>query len=204
VKPRVRRTPEASREHLLNAAEAVFARISPDVAGLKDIAAEADVSLGLVTHYFGTYAALVETTIERRLDRLLATALAPLAAGNVGVSNGPAPIDALLAFMEDRVALRLVIWGLTQDSPPEILQRARDRRLAIVVDGFAAHLGALGLNIPRERLNFSIGAAVAMALGLGIAAPFLEASLDAPGSLTPGGRLREDWQRMLTAHLLSP
>src|SRR4051812_23554771 len=70
VAKRVRRTPEEARERILEAAERVFATHLPDVVGLKDVAREAGVSHALVTHYFGTYAALVEATLERRFDKV--------------------------------------------------------------------------------------------------------------------------------------
>lgn len=70
IKKRVRRSPEEARELILDAADRVFATKLPDVAGLKDVAKAAGVSHALVTHYFGTYDALVEATLERRFDRL--------------------------------------------------------------------------------------------------------------------------------------
>src|SRR4051794_7784372 len=65
--PRKRRDPDEARSHILTAAERVFAEHVPDVVGLKEIAREAEVSHALVSHYFGSYEALVEATLERRL-----------------------------------------------------------------------------------------------------------------------------------------
>ena len=67
---RARRSPEEARALILEAAERVFATHLPDVVGLKDVAREAGVSHALVTHYFGTYSALVEATLERRFFKL--------------------------------------------------------------------------------------------------------------------------------------
>lgn len=78
TKKRVRRSPEEARALILDAAERVFATRLPDVAGLKDIAREAGVSHALVTHYFGTYDALVEATLERRFHALRETLLPSL------------------------------------------------------------------------------------------------------------------------------
>jgi len=66
---RVRRDPEEARSVILDAAERVFAEKGPDAAGLKDVAAMAGVSHALVSHYFGSYDALVEETLARRTWR---------------------------------------------------------------------------------------------------------------------------------------
>src|SRR5512146_3346240 len=67
---RRRRSPEVARQELLDAAERLFAKDRPDDVGLKDIAREAGTSHALITHYFGTYAGLVEAVLQRRLQRL--------------------------------------------------------------------------------------------------------------------------------------
>src|ERR1043165_9545887 len=67
-RPRVRRTPEDARSHILDAADAVFRDQLPDAVGLREIAAAAEVSHGLVTHYFATYEGLVAAVIARRID----------------------------------------------------------------------------------------------------------------------------------------
>src|SRR6185503_1118148 len=63
---RRRRDPATARQELLDAAERVFAQRQPDRVGLKEVAREAGVSHALITHYFGTYAGLLEATLERR------------------------------------------------------------------------------------------------------------------------------------------
>ncbi len=72
VLPRRRRDPTEARRELLDAAERVLAIHGPDAVGLRDVAREAGVSHGLVTHYFGTYDALVEAVFARRTERLAA------------------------------------------------------------------------------------------------------------------------------------
>ena len=66
---RKRRSPEEARRLILDAAEHVFSERGPDAAGLKLVAAQAGVTHGLVTHYFRTYDALVEATMERATTR---------------------------------------------------------------------------------------------------------------------------------------
>src|SRR5690349_10474032 len=63
---RRRRDPETARAEILDAAERVLSTRPPDQVGLKDVAEVAGVSHGLVSHYFGTYAELVEEVLVRR------------------------------------------------------------------------------------------------------------------------------------------
>src|SRR5262245_62403134 len=78
-KPRIRRAPEDARSNILDAADAVFRDHLPDAVGLREIAAAAEVSHGLVTHYFATYDGLVGAVIARRLDAARGRAFAQLA-----------------------------------------------------------------------------------------------------------------------------
>src|SRR6185503_18656066 len=73
--PRRRRSPEIARQEILDAAERVFTAFQPDQVGLKEVAREAGVSHALITHYFGTYAGLIEAALERRLRTLRETTL---------------------------------------------------------------------------------------------------------------------------------
>lgn len=69
-KKRVRRSPEAARQHILDAAVRTISQHGPAACGLKDVAAEAGVSHALITHYFGTYEALVEAAVGEAMGRL--------------------------------------------------------------------------------------------------------------------------------------
>ncbi|MDD9946446.1 MAG: TetR/AcrR family transcriptional regulator [Myxococcales bacterium] len=71
---RVRRSPDAARDHILQAAIVVLAKRGPAAAGLKHVAREAGVSHALVTHYFGTYDQLVDAAVFESM-RAMRTAL---------------------------------------------------------------------------------------------------------------------------------
>jgi AcrR family transcriptional regulator len=113
---RVRRTPEEARKQILEAAERVFATRLPDAVGLKDIAAEAGVSHALVTHYFGTYEALVEATLERRISVLrdeLVRVVMQLATENAEAKSILAAYrNAVAKAAADPTTVRLAIWAL--------------------------------------------------------------------------------------------
>lgn len=80
--PRRRRAPEEAREEILVAAERVIAKDGPDRAGLKSVATEAGVSHALVTHYFGTYDALVREVFDRNNRSLAGAVLQALASAD--------------------------------------------------------------------------------------------------------------------------
>src|ERR1044071_5458620 len=116
VVARRRRSPELARQEILDAAERVFARFQPDQVGLKEVAAEAGVSHALITHYFGTYAGLIEAALERRLRGLRETMLARLRVA--GALHRPGELLGLLfQALEDPVHLRLMRWLMTSERP---------------------------------------------------------------------------------------
>jgi AcrR family transcriptional regulator len=70
VPTRTRRNPEESRALILDAAIRVISQHGPQGVGLKEVAAEAGVSHGLVAHYFGTFDALVDLAVLTCAARL--------------------------------------------------------------------------------------------------------------------------------------
>ena len=82
---RRRRSPEQAQEEILGAAARLFLAHGPEQVSLVDVAREVGVSHALVSHYFGTFEALVETVVRRHvsgrlgalLERLLVPAPAP-------------------------------------------------------------------------------------------------------------------------------
>src|SRR3954471_17339397 len=112
--PRRRRTPDEARLEILDAAERVFTEFQPDQVGLKDVAREAGVSHALITHYFGTYAGLIEAALERRIRGLRESLLSRLRES--GALHRPGEMIAMLfRALEDPVHLRLVRWLLASE-----------------------------------------------------------------------------------------
>ncbi|PWE49614.1 TetR/AcrR family transcriptional regulator [Thioclava sp. NG1] len=69
----------ASRSRILDAAETVFARDGFEGAKVRDIAALAEVPLGLVNHHGGSKEALFREVVERRAEELARLRLEALA-----------------------------------------------------------------------------------------------------------------------------
>src|SRR5512143_1723913 len=106
---RRRRSPEVARQELLDAAERLFAKDRPDDVGLKDIAREAGTSHALITHYFGTYAGLVEAVLQRRLQRLRDATAERLREAGV-LSRVEELLAILFRTLDDPVHVRLMKW----------------------------------------------------------------------------------------------
>ncbi len=113
---RRRRSPEEARLEILDAADRVFVEFQPDQVGLKEVGREAGVSHGLITHYFGTFAGLIEAALERRIRTLRETMLGRLR--QAGALSRPSElIGILFAALEDPVHLRLMRWLLASERP---------------------------------------------------------------------------------------
>jgi len=113
---RRRRSPEEARVEILDAADRVFLASQPDHVGLKHVGREAGVSHALITHYFGTYAGLIEAALERRIRKLRETMLEQLAVP--GALQRPSELLGILfTALEDPVHLRLMRWLLASERP---------------------------------------------------------------------------------------
>lgn len=113
---RRRRAPEEARLEILDAADRVFIEFQPDQVGLKDVGREAGVSHALITHYFGTYAQLIEAALERRIRALRETMIERLR--QAGALSRPRELLGILfAALEDPVHLRLMRWLLASERP---------------------------------------------------------------------------------------
>src|SRR5215813_14341634 len=134
-RPRVRRTPEAARAHILDAADAVFRDQLPDAVGLREIAAAAEVSHGLVTHYFATYEGLVAAVIARRIDAARSRAFAHLAQTMFTVDDTPL-LSVLVDLLEDRTLVRLIVWSLMTGRGAAMI--GAPGQLGRLLDGMAA------------------------------------------------------------------
>jgi AcrR family transcriptional regulator len=77
---------------------------------------EAGVSHALITHYFGTFAGLIEAALERRIRSLRETMLERLR--QAGALARPSElIGILFTALEDPVHLRLMRWLLASERP---------------------------------------------------------------------------------------
>ncbi|GAB1821127.1 TetR/AcrR family transcriptional regulator [Herbidospora sp. RD11066] len=108
--PRRRRSPEESRAELLTAAALLIREHGPDAVTLRQIAEAAGVAHGLVTHYFGTYAALVREVLTAENDRI-EVAVRERIRAEQGVPTAAGITGVLFDTLADERYLRLFVWA---------------------------------------------------------------------------------------------
>lgn len=163
---RRRRAPDVARQEILEAAERVFHEFPPDQVGLKDIGREAGVSHALITHYFGTYAGLIEASLERRLAAIRGQTATRLRES--GAMASPSELLAILfTALEEPVQIRLTRWMLASERPAAAHAFAlRQRGLQQI----AEHVAAAHIKQPpsRELLEaIEVGLLVAVSAAYG-------------------------------------
>jgi AcrR family transcriptional regulator len=196
---RQRRAPEVTKQLLLDAAERLFAAANPDDVGLKEVAREAGVSHALITHYFGTYAGLVEATLERRLATLRERIRERL--GEAGALSRPEELLGMLfTALEDPVHLRLMKWlaASERSTPMFALQQRGLQAIAQQV----AH--AMRPDPPREMietLELALVTAVAAATGYAISKSALAGAIGQEPNPALDAGVRKTLAAMVQAYL---
>ncbi|MFO0746860.1 MAG: TetR/AcrR family transcriptional regulator [Myxococcota bacterium] len=190
---RVRRTPEAARELILEAARGLIAERGPDAVSLKDIGAAVGVSHTLVVHYFGGYEPLVQEVLKDAVTRFRALLIARVESGE--------PLDPAswiaMAFdqLRDRTASRLLLWALLSGrlEGPDAFFRT-DKGLAKVADALEKRLiGTFGPAAPeRATLELTLVIAIAASWGYALGAPALWGGLGREPSQAKDDAAR-DW-----------
>ena len=199
-RPRLRRSPEDARAHILDAADRVFLDHLPDAVGLREIAAAAAVSHGLVTHYFATYEGLVAAVIARRLDAARTAAFAHLAQMTFAPDEVPL-LSVLVDLLEDRTLIRLLVWSFLSGRGADLV--GRDGQLGRLIDSMVARFAAVGTPVPRARLEFAAMDALASISGSAVLGDAMDRAFGrpAPDEL---GVLRSELLRMLRAYVAAP
>ncbi|HEY1554337.1 MAG TPA: TetR/AcrR family transcriptional regulator [Kofleriaceae bacterium] len=199
--PRRRRTPEAARQELLDAADRVFADVHPDHVGLVDVAREAGVSHALITHYFGTYAGLLEATLERRIRTLRAEILTRLR--EAGALSRPGDLLAVLfRALEDPVHVRLVKWMLASDRPSAAKAFAlQDKGLQEVAHAVAGAIDPPPNRRQLDTIELALLTAVSAAYGYAISKYAMAGAIGRPVSSELDLEVQRTLAGMLQAYL---
>jgi AcrR family transcriptional regulator len=175
--PRRRRPPELARQEILDAAERVFATFQPDQVGLKEVAREAGVSHALITHYFGTYAGLLEAALDRRVRATREVALERLRDPEA-LSRPGELLELLFRMLQDPVHLRLMRWMLASERPAASRAFAlQDRGLAIIADQVARALAPEPDRALVHDVEITLLTAVSAAYGYALAGRVLAGAL---------------------------
>lgn len=168
---RVRRSPEAARENILAAAEAILVEQGPQALKLADVAKTAGVVHANVIHHFGSISG-VETALMERMIRQLADKV--ITGFNTGGATPGFGAQALFEAFEAKGAARLAAWlELTGES----------RRLTVVrnvVDEIIQTRLAQDLGLEREKVVDFILLNIILAVGTGLFGPTLSDLLGRP------------------------
>ena len=198
--PRRRRSPEEARRVILDAAKKLLAEHGPDAVGLKEVARAAGVSHALVSHYFGTYDALVEAALREHMIETRSEMLQRIA----DVAHaGPAEwLRMCFEQLAHPLSGRLVAWAILSGRMDESdFFPKRDQGLRFVVDAISARIAAqLGEPSvpPREQIEFGVLLVFSTALGYSVSRSVLWESLSKKP--TPE---RDEWFRTQLATLVT-
>jgi AcrR family transcriptional regulator len=174
----VRRTQAQRRSEaeqaLLDAAARLFARKGVDGTSLADIGLEAGYSRGLVTHYFGSRAALVKS-LAARVQQQFVSQLDPK---DLGVEAILALLDAYLDRLSEGAAAGrayFVMWGASfaQDAPLREVSADSDRRFRRGVE--ASVRAGQDAGLLRREVDAAAFSVAFVALLRGIGAQFVVA-----------------------------
>jgi AcrR family transcriptional regulator len=126
--PRVRRTAEAAREVILDAAEKRVREGGPEAIRLQEIAKDVGVSHPAVLHHFGSREGLVEAVVERTMDSLEADLFAAIGRGSANgeALDGRKLMEAVAEVLGERGHARLIAWLALSDKPPMRSKAARE------------------------------------------------------------------------------
>ncbi len=154
------RSPEAkvggaTRERILNAAEALFVEQGFEATSLRQITAKAGANLAAVNYHFGTKEALVREVFDRRLRVINAERLAGLDAAEAQAHGRPlAPEKLIEAF------LRLL--GRAYTEPTEAVRKLLAEEYVEVLERFKRALLRALPELPEKelvwRVHFALGA----------------------------------------------
>ncbi|MBA3459822.1 MAG: TetR/AcrR family transcriptional regulator [Deltaproteobacteria bacterium] len=198
---RRRRAPEEARQELLDAADRVFVEFQPDQVGLKDIGREAGVSHALITHYFGTYAGLIEAALERRIRKLREHILERIQ--HPGALQRPSELLGILFdALADPVHLRLMRWLLASERPSAAFAFGLQAQgLQLISRRVAAALSPSPTLDMIDKIELTLLTAVSAAYGYAMAKYALVGALGREASGALDNQVRDTLAAMVQSHL---
>lgn len=181
--PRVRRSPEAARENILAAAEAILVEQGPQALKLADVAKAAGVVHANVIHHFGSIAGVETALMERMIRQLADKVIAVIQQDDSYIGMGA---QALFDAFESKGTARLAAW-LEMTGEGRRMTLVRD-----VVDEIIDTRVAREAVPNREAVVDFILLNIILAVGVGLFGPTLSELLG-----RPSGRARELAQALI-------
>lgn len=181
--PRVRRSPEAARENILGAAEAILVEQGPQALKLADVAKAAGVVHANVIHHFGSIGGVETALMERMIRQLADKVIAVIQKDDSYIGMGA---QALFDAFETKGTARLAAW-LEMTGEGKRMTLVRD-----VVDEIIDTRVAREAVPNREAVVDFILLNIILAVGVGLFGPTLSELLG-----RPSGRARELAQALI-------
>jgi AcrR family transcriptional regulator len=163
----------ATKERILDAAEALFMEHGYEATSLRALSAAADVNLAAVNYHFGGKEALFEAVLRRRLDPMNAERVELLTRFEKAAAPGPVPCERILTALlipalklardpkrGGRNFLRLL--GRAYADPAPFIRQFLSDRYATMIARFKSAFARALPHLPRRelswRLHFIMGA----------------------------------------------
>lgn len=170
--PRIRRSPEASRENILIAAERLLVAQGPQSLRLVDVAKAAGVANATVLHHFGTIDGVQSALMEKMIGELVSGLLEMDLPADPKAARAIA-IQKLFDAFETKGAARLAAWlELTDES--RRLRTVREAVQTIIRQKINQ------TELSEAQLEDSILISVILAIGVGLFGPTLGELLGKP------------------------
>jgi AcrR family transcriptional regulator len=170
---RVRRTPDAARDAVLQAARARL--LQHGVAGLKiaDVARDAGMSHATLLHHFGSSDAMRRALIERMAGELLGEFIGLIGAGEPTPARLGELFRRLFTGLSDARHAQLFAWFALSalDQPDEVVNAATETRPLVeaLLERMSRQTAAT--KTPPRYIALLV---VAAAIGMGVAGPWLK------------------------------
>ena len=204
VQRRRRRAPEDARREILDAAERLFGRRHPDAIGLVDVARAAGVSHALVTHYFGTYAGVVDAVLERRQIAMRDRMIQRLRDAGPRTTADEL-LAGLFAELGDPVQVRLWLWTLATERPAAAdFFPLRHQGLRVIATQVATALAAahgVAVAAIQAEVELALLVATSAAFGYCLGRPGLVGSLGRTPSPELDAQVRQVLGDLIAEHL---
>jgi AcrR family transcriptional regulator len=201
---RRRRTPEVARTELLDAAERVFAKASPDQVGLKEVAKAAGTSHGLITHYFGTYDGLVAATLQRRTTALRERIFVALQQTPSVLSRPDELVDLVFDAFGDPIHLRLVMYLVAGERIGTAHAFAlQNQGIAQVAERVTEAVRPNATPAMRDNVAVALMLAVAAAFGYSATRHSLAGGLGRPPSVALDREVRHTLAQMVQRYIVT-
>jgi AcrR family transcriptional regulator len=188
-RPRIRRSPEESRNNILSAAESLLVEHGPQSLRLADVARAAGVANATVLHHFGSIDAVQKALMERMIADLVTSIMAVNVPQDDPAAAREAALRTLFDAFETRGAARLAAWlELTDETSRLTLVREAVQEVA--------QTRMAKTNLPADLVEDLILLSVTLAVGVGLFGPSLGQLIGKPTE-----RARELTLQMLLANL---